>query len=135
MQGSTSKNSHEMNLYLTASLCQRSIREQSRGREPLNAFLREQLLVSPAAGMPARQPPVSRTDSAGSVKGQSNKDVQFKHLLFKHLQKVYHTQTSTGERRGFKFKTIHLPSDPREHEHHRVSGPQRQRGRFPLAAK
>ena len=135
MQGSTSKNSHEVNLYLTASFCQRSIREQSRCGELLRCLLKGAAPPLSCRSTPARQPPVSRTDSAGSVKGQSNKDVQFKHLLFKHLQKVYHTQTSTGERRGFKFKTIHLPSGPGEHTHHRVSGPQRRRGRFPSAAK
>lgn len=55
------------------------------------------LQASQAAGL--------QSNSDESAKGQSNKDVQFKHLLFKYLQKVYHTQTSTGERRRVQVQT------------------------------
>lgn len=80
----------------------------------------------------ASQQPLSGPTVLGSAKGRSNKDAQFKHLLFKHLQKVYHTQTSTTEREeGFKFKPIHLPRGPREQEHHIVSRPQRAAGVVP----
>lgn len=112
MQGSTSKNP-PIKLISTSTA---SLRRGDRERRVHRTEVPPNIPPAPEA---SQAPPQS--DRKGSLKGRSNKCTQFKHLLFKHLQKVCHAQTSTGERRGFKFKPTHLPSGPRELEHHTVS--------------
>lgn len=82
-------------------------------------------------GAPSTPPPAASRPAAhcGGVQKVDQIRMRNSNIYFSNIFRkfIIHKQVRARERR-FKFKLIHLPSGPRDQEHHTVSGPRRAPG-------